>query len=485
MLENYFKTAFRNILRYKGFSLINIASLAIGATGCLIIGLFVWDELRFDRFIPGGENVYRVYNKRSDNISTSSLAVVPPMFATYAKQHYPEVESTMRIIMESGKKLWEVGDLRSYEEKGLLTEASFFDIFPLKLIKGDYKYVLDQPDAVVLTEDMATKYFGRQEAIGKIVRIDKSNYTVKAIIENAPEHFHLNFNYLLSFSSLHLPGERMNSWRWQQFYTYFKLKPSTRVQQFETKFQAGVKKEAVEITRESGFTYLPYLQQLKDIHLQSASFEYDNARRGNETYVNALITIAIFVLVIACFNFINLSTARSFRRAKEIGVRKVAGADRRQLVFQFTAETMFFSMIAVLIAAIATRMLLPALNNFTGKSISFDPFVHPILVLLLIAGALLVGVLAGIYPAMVLSGFQPIRVLKGIKPTGDNGSRWLRQGLVVIQFALSVLLIVSTTIVYRQINFLHNKDLGFNKEQVLLVPIQGAVGNNWRPLKTS
>jgi putative ABC transport system permease protein len=267
----------------------------------------------------------------------------------------------------------------------------------------------------------------------------------------------------------------MKSWQWSQFFTYIKVKPGTDLDQLQKKFSAAVQKEMAAIKDRSDDTYQPLFQPLKDIHLQSADFRYDNAERGNITYVKALSIIALFVLLIACFNFINLSTARSFRRAKEIGVRKVVGADRRQLLFQFTGESILLSVISILIATAATMLLLPSLNSFTGKSISFNPFTDPFLAVLLIIGAILIGLLAGIYPALVLSGFKAIRVLKGIKPLGDNTGHtaWLRQGLVIVQFALSALLIVSTTIVYNQIRFLHGKNLGFNKDQVMFFPLRG------------
>ncbi|HEX8678216.1 MAG TPA: FtsX-like permease family protein, partial [Segetibacter sp.] len=300
-----------------------------------------------------------------------------------------------------------------------------------------------------------------------------------------PEHFHLDINYLVSYSSLNFPKERMESWGWQQFFTYIKVKPGTNVEQLQAKFQAAVKKEAEPIFKKNGFSYTPFLQQLKNIHLQSADFEFDIAKRGNETYVKGLTIIALFVLIIACFNFINLATARSFRRAKEIGVRKVVGADRKQLVLQFTGETILLSVVSMIIAAVATLIILPSLNNFTGKAISFNLITNPFLVVLLIVTGVAIGVLAGIYPALVLSGFQPIKVLKGLKPTGEGGSHtsWLRQALVVIQFALSALLIVSTTIVYRQINYLHNKDLGFNKEQIIQFQVRGGVESNLESFK--
>jgi putative ABC transport system permease protein len=480
MFKNYLKTAARNILRYKGFSLINIAGLTIGVTGCLLIGLFIRDEWQFDKSVPDNDRIFRVYNQRTDQVGASMQATVPPMYASYLQQNFPQVESTARIIMESGKKLWEVGEIKGYEEKGLSTEAGFLRIFPFRLIKGDYKAVLDQPDALVITEQMAARYFGAKEPIGKQVKIDKRNYVVKAVIENVPAHFHLDFDYLMSFTAIDFPKERMNSWGWQQFYTYLKIRPGSNANQLEMQFQLAVKKEAGDVNAKSGFSVESHFQPLKHVHLQSSGFEYDNARRGNETYVKALGTIAIFVLLIACFNFINLATARSFRRAKEIGVRKVAGAGKGQLLVQFTGESVLLAFISVLIAVLLSISLLPSLNRFTGKSIAFNPVSNPLLGILLLLAAICIGALAGLYPAFILSRFQPSKVLKGSVPGGGGRTHfsWLRQGLVVIQFALSVLLIVSTTIVYRQISYLHNKDLGFNKDQLMLIPIQGSIGNN-------
>jgi putative ABC transport system permease protein len=478
MFKNFLKTTLRNLLRYKGFTFINISSLVIGITGCLVIALFVWDERQYDKFVTGGENVYRIYNHRTDNVSATNVASVPPMFATYIKNNYPEVESAMRIIMLSGKNLVEVGEKQAYEEKGLLTDGSFFEIFPLKMLKGEYKGVLDHPDAVILTEHFAKKYFRDQDPVGKTIKIDKTDFIVRGVLEKIPEHFHLDINYLGSYSSLNLAETRMQSWSWQQFYTYVRLKPGSDAKALEAKFQAGVKKESAQILKDGGSAYTPYLQPLKDVHLESANFEYDLAKGGNGSYLKGLTIIALFVLVIACFNFINLATARSLRRAKEIGVRKVVGALRTQLLVQFTGETIFLSIVAMLIAAVLTILIIPSLNSFTGKSISQWIFLNPMVLIALLVAAVVVGILAGIYPAAVLSGFQPIRVLKGLKATTGTGGAWLRQGLVIIQFALSTLLIISTMMVYRQINYLNNKDLGFSKDQIIHFTIQGGVANN-------
>jgi putative ABC transport system permease protein len=485
MFRNYLKTALRNLSRYKGFSLINILGLSIGLTGCLIIGLFVRDEWQYDKFVAGGENIYSFYTKRTDDRGTTSTASVPPVFATYMQQHYPEVENTTRILMTSGKVLFEVNETKAYEEKGIITDSTFFSLFPLKFLEGNRETALNDPHSIVITKDLAEKYFGKTDALDKTMRIDNTDCIVKGVLDNIPEHFHLDFTHVLPMVQVSF-GERMKSWNWQQFFTYIKVKPGTDITRLQNKFQAAVKSEVDPKTKKLGFAYTPYLQSLGDIHLKSSDFVYDNAKRGNATYVKGLSIIAIFVLLIACFNFINLATARSFRRAKEIGVRKVVGAERKQLILQFTGETILLSVIAGIIASIATMLLIPALNNFTGKSISFNPILNPLLAIFLLGFSLIIGIVAGIYPAMVMSGFQPIKVLKGFKgATGNKGSSAvLRQGLVVIQFTLSALLIISTLTVYRQLNFLHQADLGFNKDEVIYFRVHGDVAKHPEQFKT-
>ena len=479
MFKNYLKVALRNLYLYKGFSLINILGLAIGITGCLVIGLFVWDELQYDKFIKDGDTIYRIYLKTTSSTGTNTSANTPPMFTTYMQQNYPEVQQTTRMFMWSGKMLMEVGEKKGYEEKGLIADSTFFTMFPLRFSKGSSSAALDAPTSVVITEEIAQKYFGSADPIGKTIKLDKEDFAVKGVLAPVPAHFHLDFKYIIPLAAAGLPAERMQSWGWQQFFTYIKVKEGTNIQQLQNKFQKAVKEEGDRETEAGGFTTLPFFQPLKDIHLHSAKFEYDNAKRGNATYVKGLTIIAVFVLLIACFNFINLSTARSFRRAKEIGVRKVAGADRKQLIFQFMGETILVSLIAIVIAVIATLLILPALNDFTDKAISFNLFRNPLLALFILGVAVFIGALSGLYPAIMMSGFQPIKVLKGLKPTGSTSfPAALRQGLVIVQFALSALLIVCTVVVYRQMAYLNQKDLGFNKDQLLYFNIVGGVEEN-------
>lgn len=483
MIKNYLRIAFRNLLRYKGFALINISSLTIGIIGCLVIGLFVWDELQYDKNIPGGENIYRLYDQRTHDNSITYAACVAPAYASFLENQYPETDTACRVLMLGDKFLIERKEEKNYEERGWFAESSFFRIFPFKFFKGNPATALAAPSTVVITRELANRYFGNEDPLGKTIKVDKQDFTVTGVLDQLPSHFHFNFHYLMSLASAEIPQERMEKWTWHQFYTYVKLKPGTSVRQLQDKFQGYLKKEILPAYANTGSTVLPFFQPLKDIHLQSADFIYDNAVRGNETYVKALVIVALFVLLIACFNFVNLSTARSLRRAKEIGVRKVIGAQRKQLVVQFIAETVLLSFLSMLLAIAATFFIVPALNHFTGKSIQFNLFASPLLAGIILIAAIVTGILAGIYPALVLSGFQPIRVLKNLK-LGKGGGAWLRQGLVVIQFALSVLLIVSTTIVYRQTKYLNDKNLGFSKEQVVYFQVRGDVTQNLETFKS-
>lgn len=484
MFKNYLKTAIRNLWRYKGFAFINILSLTIGIVGCLVIALFVWDEKQYDKFVPGNENIYRLYDQRNDNDVITYAAVTPPMFATFLKQQYPEVSTTARIMMRSDKFLLENGEKKGYEEKGWYVDSNFFQIFPVKFLRGDINTALNDPNSVVISEDLASRYFGSEDPVGKTVQINKDNKVVKAVFAKLSEHFHLKFQYLMPMGSAGIAEGRLQKWTWQQFYTYVKLRPGTNVQQLQDKFQAYMKKEIIPTFDQVGSSFLPFFQPLRDVHLKSSDFIYDNAIRGNQTYVKALSIIALFVLVIACFNFINLATARSFRRAKEIGVRKVVGADRKQLIFQFIGETILLSVFSMVLATVATFFLVPVLNQFTGKAIEFNPFLNPVLALMILATGVVIGILAGIYPALVLSGFQPIKVLKNVKLAGSGSTSWLRHALVVIQFSLSVLLIVSTIIVFRQTKYLNQKDLGFNKEQIVYFQLRDSLESNPKTLET-
>jgi putative ABC transport system permease protein len=475
MFSNFFKIAFRNITRHKGFSFINIAGLTIGLTACILIGLFVWDEHQYDIFLRRGDQVYRIYNHYTNNEGSDDRAVAPPMFATTLQQDFPEVEQTARVLMQpENKTLFENGNKKIYEQEGFYADSTFFDVFPLSFQYGSRLKVLDDPASIVISASLAERFFGNDNPVGKQLLVDKTPFTVKGVFIKNPK-FHLQFDYVLPLAAAQLPKDRMQSWQWQQFYNYAKLKRGTNLPLLESKFQADVEKKSAPFMKELHSSNKPMFQPLKDIHLYSANFKFDNAQRGNITYVRALTIIALFILLIACFNFINLATAKSVQRAKEVGVRKAIGAERKQLMFQFVGETILFTFISILISIALAILLLPWLNHFTGKNISLALFVNPVVILLFIALTLIVGILAGFYPALVLSNFKPVKVLKGTMSANADAGKipWLRHSLVVVQFTFSVLLIISAIVVFRQVNYLHNKDLGFSKDQIMFFPMRG------------
>ncbi|TPE42973.1 ABC transporter permease [Pontibacter mangrovi] len=475
MLRNYLKTAYRNLIRHKAFSMINIAGLGLGLTACLLIGLFVHDELQYDKFLPDGDRIYRIYNTRSESGTSESIAPVPPPFGTTLEQNFPEVEKIARILMVQfdANNLVEAGEKKIYENGSFYADPTFFEVFQLPFKYGSSEKALADPSSIVISDKFSDRVFGDSNPVGKQVMVNKEPYIVRGVF-TTQEKFHLPVNFVISLKATGFTAERMNNWGWQQFYTYVKLKPGTDPALVQAKFRDLVKKQ-IDPDNNKPFDYLPFLQPLKEVYLHSASFKYDQAIRGNITYVKALSVIAVFILLIACFNFVNLATAKSVQRAKEVGVRKAVGASRSQLVVQFLTETLLLTLISVIFAAALTSLLLPSLNAFTGKQMAFNIFTSPSLLLLLLALTVVVGILAGFYPALVLSGFQPVKVLKSavVVDTSVWRIQWLRHGLIVLQFALSIFLIICAFIVFRQVSYLHDKDLGFNKDQIMFFQLRG------------
>lgn len=485
MFRNYFTIAYRNLFRHKGFTFINIAGLALGLTACLLIGLFVYDELQYDKFLPEGDRVYRIYNDVTSSEGNEVLAVTPPMYGTTLEQSFPEVETVVRILMVQfeANNLIEAGEKKIYEKGRIIADPGFFKIFQLPFIYGSPEKALDDPSSIVISNKFAERVFGNIDPVGNEVSVDKQVFLVKGVFESNSK-FHLPVNYILPMAAAELPAERMKSWGWQQFYTYVKLKEGAAPQFLQTKFRDIVKKQIDPATNEP-YTYFPFFQPLHEVYLYSASFKYDQSVKGNITYVKALSIIAVFILLIACFNFVNLATAKSMQRAKEVGVRKVIGASRSQLMLQFLGETVLLTLISIIFSAVLTSLLLPLLNAFTGKEMDFNIITNPIILVLLIT-LILVGVISGFYPALVLSAFKPVKVLKSDVVVDSKIGRiqWLRHGLIVVQFALSIFLIISAIIVYSQVAYLHNKDLGFNKEQIMFFPMRGQdMFNNYETFK--
>lgn len=487
MIRNFFKTATRNITRHKAFSFINITGLTLGLTACLLIGLFVWDEKQYDKFVPGGEQVYRIYTEYTNTNGVQNMAAAPPAFATTLQRDFPEIEKTARVMMQAeNKTLFENGKTKLYEESGFVADSTFFEVFPVAFKYGSGKNVFLNPNDIVLSDELAQRLFGSENPVGKQLLISKFPYRVTGVFVKNPK-FHLQFNYMISLGAItdYIPAERMESWGWHQFFNYAKLKKGTDVNALQAKFQRLVKEKGKQATQEANTFDKPFFQPLKNIHLYSSDFKFDKALRGNITYVNALIIIAAFILLIACFNFINLATAKSLQRAKEVGIRKTVGADKKQLVLQFTGETVFLAFISIVISVVVAVLVLPIVNNFTNKDIPITLLGNPFVVIFFLLLALVTGLIAGFYPAIVLAGFRPVKVLKASSGNQEPGKEpWLRHSLVVVQFTLSALLIICALVVFTQVNYLRNKDLGFNKEQIMFFPMRGdSLFNNTETFK--
>ncbi len=485
MLKNYFKIAWRNIRKNKLFSAINILGLSIGIALCFIIMLYVQDELSFDHFNKNADNIARIVFHADINGGKIDESVTMPPVAQTMKKDFPEVQDATRILSFGTPKI--IYNNIVFKNDGFaLVDPNFFSIFTFPMIKGDPKTALTQPDAIVLTQETAEKYFGKEEPIGKIIEINTDTnrvYKVTGVIENMPSSSHFHFNVLGSLTSW--ADAKSDTWLGGNYHTYLLLKPGTDLKKMEARFPDMVEKYmGPQIQQQMGLSLKAFvtkgnslgfaLQPLRDIHLNSnTTTEFEPG--GNATYVYIFGGIAVFMLIVACINFINLSTASASRRAKEVGIRKVAGSGRFQLIRQFLSESMMIALIALMIAIVLVQLALPAFNNLSGKNLSLD--IKPILAF--VALGILVGIVAGIYPAFYLSSFKPIAVLKG-KFTSNHKSFGLRSGLVVFQFFISVALIIGTIVVYQQMKFIQNKDLGYNKEQLVTIQNSYALGKNER-----
>ncbi|MEO6722239.1 MAG: ABC transporter permease [Ferruginibacter sp.] len=487
MIKNYFKIAWRNLSNKKGFSAINIFGLAIGIATCLIIMLFVQNELSFDKFNKKADRIVRVFFRGTVQGGKMNESTVMPPTAQTLKADYPEVQEATRI-RDYGRPRLMYGE-KSFKENNLaFVDSNFFEIFTLPLLQGNSKTVLDQPNTVVITRAVAKKYFGSENPIGKVINFRDGKSTplkVTGLIDEVPVNSHFHFDLFASMSTF--PGSRSTSWMESEFYTYLVLQPGYDYKKLEAKLPQVVEKYmGPQILQAMGMSFAQFnekgnniglfLQPLTDIHLRS-DFAYDLSPSGDIRYVYIFSAIAIFMLLIACINFMNLSTASASKRAREVGIRKVLGSLKGELVRQFLVESVLLSGIALLLAIGFVYMALPAFNNLAGKNLSLNFTDNPWLIPSLLLFGLMVGVLAGSYPAFFLSSFKPVAVLKG-KFTSGKKSISLRSGLVVFQFFISITLIVSTAVVYKQLSYIQHKKLGFNKEQVLVLPETWQLGNN-------
>jgi len=476
MLKNYVMVAFRNLLKNKGFSAINIIGLAIGLATCLLIMLFVLDELGYDHYNKKANRIYRVDGDILFGGNHFILAKAPDGMGPALKKDYPQVEQYVRF-REMGSILVKKGNENIEEGKVIYADSTLFDVFTLAMIDGDPNTALKEPNSIVITETTARKYFNTTHAAGKELIIDKDeNYKVTGVIKDIPPQSHFNFRFFISMSSM--PESRRNNWVSNNFNTYIVLKEGADPKVLEAQFDPMVEKymgpqvmQALSITmdqfKKSGNYDRYVLTPLTSIHLHSDK-DGELSANGSIQYVYIFSAIALFILLIACVNFMNLSTARSANRAKEVGVRKVLGSLKVNLINQFLAESILISCIALVLALVITWSLLPYFNHLAAKKITLSFVTRPWLLPLLVTLVLVTGLLAGSYPAFYLSSFKPIQVIKGRLAAGFKRS-WLRSILVVFQFSISIILIISTIVIYKQLHYIQSRKLGFNREQVLII----------------
>ena len=487
MFKNYLKIALRNLVKHKIYSVINISGLALGLACSILILLWVWDELSYDSFFKDANQIYRVNWDYKWNESEGIGPGTPPPLAAALVNEIPGIRSVVRIYSTANMTVRH-GQKFFNENKILGVDSSFFEIFNYRFISGNADNALTEPNSVVLTENTAHKYFGDEDALDKIIRIGEEKnilgkpyhnlFKVTGIIQNPPANSHLQFDFLTSISSHPEVAYFDWSWVWMQVTTYLKLDNGISSQVVQSEIPAIVKKYAPSAFSRIGFSFDELiknggrwnfiLQPMPEIYLKSGETGNRLGPVGNITYVYIFSIIAVFILSLACINFMNLATAYSTNRAKEIGIRKVLGSRKKILVIQFLVESVGFSFLSLLVAMFIVEVMLPLFNNLAGKSLQFDIFNSPILLLWLLLLTLIVGLTAGIYPGFYLSSFKTTQVLKGKLNAGSNNIK-LRNVLVVLQFTVTIGLIVCTLIVQNQMDFLRNSDLGFNKEGLVVI----------------
>ena len=483
MIKNYLKIALRNLMRNKFYSIINIFGLAIGIACFTLIVLFVRDELAYDSFHSKKDRIYRLCEKldaeegQGENSSSQPFPVAQALMNDYPQL----IEQTVRFFnFQEPSHTLQYKDIKINEKKTFFTDSSLFKVFDFPLLKGNPEKALSEINSIVLSQETAKKYFGEEDPMGKILKFDgKIELMVNGIFEKLPSQSHIHFDCLISFATLKkLLGQNINNknWVWNPCWTYVLLRKGVKQKELEKQFPSFIKKYFPDFIIPQARLYL---QKLTDIHLTS-KLDYELEPNSDKADIFIFGGIGIFILIIACINFMNLSTARSAKRAKEVGMRKVFGSYRSHLIQQFLGESMLLSFLALIFALGLILVLMPVFNSFSGKSFSVSFFFDSNIVLLLLAITVIVGLVSGTYPALFLSSFEPTQVLKGTFSPGIK-SKLFRQGLVVVQFAISLALIIGTVIIYKQLNYLRNADLGFNKERLLVLPVKGPMAKLYIP----
>ena len=463
MFNNYFKIILRKLSKNKTASFINVFGLSVGITSCLLIALYIQHEASYDNFQKNGDRIvrlimeYKFGGAESVKGNFTSVRVAPVL-----KRNFPEVESALR--MEQSERVVSYANKLFTEKRFMYADSSFFNIFSFRLQNGNPRNCLLSPHSVVLTESAAHKYFGNENPVGKALKIssDSSLYQITGVMKDCPSNSQIKFDFLASFSSLDIPKDWEDSYWNANYTTFLLLKSQSAAASLHTKLSQFMKKEM----QGQGAVVNFFLEPFTSIHLHS---DYEGFEPNNSiTYIYILAAVALFILIIACFTYINLSTARSVERAKEVGVRKVIGAEGKQIFWQFIGESAALCSIAVFISVVAVILLLPSFNNLTDKQLSVHSLFSLPFISFTLAMMICISLLAGSYPALILSRFQPAIVLKGAFKNTDS-AQWLRKSLIVFQFAISVFLIVSTFIIQQQLYYIQHKKLGYDREHVLVL----------------
>ena len=470
MIKNLLLTAWRNFKKDKWYSLLNVLGLTIGITFSLFLIFYVTDELSFDRFEKNADRIYRIntHIQEKDKNTDWTLSQVP--LGPQVKKDYPEVEEMARFISRE-RTLFKYGESNYYETKVYYADSTAFKVFTYKFLEGNAATALLAPFDIVITKSLADKYFGRNtSAVGKTIRTVYDNYRVTGVIEDIPRNAHFRYDMLISMSTF-LRNPQNGGANWGNFfvYTYVLLKPGVSPSGFNKKLAEVYTKFVDPVFKPFNVSMRYEVQNITDIHLHS-SLQYEPEELGSMSYIYIFSAVAFFMLLIACINYMNLTTARSARRAKEIGVRKVAGSNRRQLVIQFLSESLFTALVSVILSVALMLVLLRVFNSLSGKDFSLSTLLHPFNLLLLLCVALFTGLVGGSYPALYLSGFKPIGILKGALSKA-SGNVMLRRTLVVLQFSISMIMLICTWVVYSQLSYLRKKDLGFDKSAVMTVTV--------------
>jgi putative ABC transport system permease protein len=473
MIKNFLVIALRNLKKDFWYNLVNILGLTMGITFSLFLIFYIKDELGYDKHNKKADRIFRINSYIQEKDKNTDWTVTQLPLGPTLKKDYPEVEEQVRFLSRE-RTLFKNGDKGFYETKIYYVDSTVFNVFTHSFVEGTPSTALNAPFDIVISKTLAEKYFGKKtSAVGKTLRTVYDTYKVTAVMEDVPKNSHIRFDMLISMSTLLRgdQGARVGQNNWGDFnnYTYVLLKPGTSVQALNKKL-ADVNKKFVEpIFNQFNIKMRYDLQEITSIHLHS-KLQFEPEELGSMSYIWIFSSVAFFMLLIACINYMNLTTARSARRAKEIGIRKVTGSSKRQLVLQFLSESLLTSLVAVLLSVLLVWLLLSKFNSISGKTFTIDTLLQSSNVLLLLGIVLFTGLVGGSYPSFYLSAFKPVAVLKGALSKA-SGNINLRRTLVVLQFSISMIMLICTWVVYSQLSYLRKRDLGFDKSQVMTVTV--------------